>query len=76
MSTRDAIANLFGAACAFATVGIFIVFAVGYGFSRFWNLFAPDLFDAPAATISNGIGAAGLLFCARVCLGLSAEYKG
>lgn len=75
MSTKDAIANLFGTMCAFFTVGIFIVFTVGYGFSRFWNLFAPAMFDAPTATIGNGIGAAGLLFLARVCLGLSAEYK-
>lgn len=60
----------FGAGIIVAGVAfVAIVFGLGYASSRFWNLFAPEMFGLPPATWLHGVGFAGFVACARACLG-------
>lgn len=72
---KENVAAIIGMVLAASTLGVFIVLAGGFAVATSWNLFAPAMFDAPAAQWKNGIGLVGFLWCLRACIGDSFSVK-
>lgn len=66
---KENIAAILGILLATVSLGIFLVFVVGLAVTKFWNLFAPEMFGAPVADWKHGIGLVGFVVCLRGCLG-------